>query len=776
MKRVLLIIAGCLVILLASVGSLWLSLSGHGSSTLEKWIGSQVVAIINSYINPKVDFRDLDYTAPYTVTLDHLTFTDSNEQIVTIDRLRLELAEIPSQGKPILIQQIHMENPHFAFIQAGAEKGLIGWSHFVRSEAVKNPKSVPKDRRLSDVLAIRQLSIKNGEIVYDPRDGSERMTIPGITLQLETPPSKTEPGWYGLVGSFKKEPLLNVDIDGRINLDTALLELKKLTIRAMLDEPQYSTLPPAVQRFLRDHQVRGELEAHVAGQIPLQRPSEAAGTVEAELKHVKFAAYDFSASTRQRDASSEKMEARLDVASLSLQLPDQRMSVRAQGLAMSCGQKPMLSIEKIEAEIPRFPSEHEPLIFARLALDSPRLTLTPDKSEGLVGWSRFSQENDHASSAPASIQHGEAQSPHGGSEPVILQQMKIEKGAFTYGPPDSPMSLDGIDITMAMPPIEGQPGWYESSGSIRRAGILDASFRGRINIDESLLTLESFEAGVMLDESQYQRLPPGLQRYVRDHRVRGALRISGEGRFALSEFARSDARVRTRITGASLEFKDALWPIHAFDADVKIKDRMVRVNYDADALGGRAFGQGVIALNGADHFTVDWKIDNVLLEETLRITERAKPTRSGRISSTGQLSADVRSLPETLWGAGSLEITDASLMNFPIIRDLLAILDRPLGFKAAPKDKGSFQFSLTPTYVQLRDIKIISALVALTGGGRIYYDKRIEMLINAGVLERLEAALGEFGKLLASISDRAMAYQVRGTLSQPEITVKPLGL
>jgi hypothetical protein len=213
MKRFTKFILGGGVLLVAALGFVWLSLSGHGSSALEKWIGSQIISVIDSYLTPKVAFKRLNYEAPYTVIVDHLTFTDSKETIIAIDRLHLELAEIPSQGKPILIKEIHLENPHLSFISAGPGLGLVGWSHFVREQAVKEPQSVPKETRLSDVLAIRKLSIKIGEVVYDPRGPAKPMTIPGINLSLDTPPSKTEPGWYGLAGAFKKEPFLNVDFD-----------------------------------------------------------------------------------------------------------------------------------------------------------------------------------------------------------------------------------------------------------------------------------------------------------------------------------------------------------------------------------------------------------------------------------------------------------------------------------------------------------------------------------------------------------------------------------
>lgn len=66
--------------------------------------------------------------------------------------------------------------------------------------------------------------------------------------------------------------------------------------------------------------------------------------------------------------------------------------------------------------------------------------------------------------------------------------------------------------------------------------------------------------------------------------------------------------------------------------------------------------------------------------------------------------------------------------------------------------------------------------MAAHGTGDIHYGGRIDLKINAGVVEKAESLLGELGDVLAALTDRLLPYVISGTWSEPIVTPDPLGI
>ena len=71
---------------------------------------------------------------------------------------------------------------------------------------------------------------------------------------------------------------------------------------------------------------------------------------------------------------------------------------------------------------------------------------------------------------------------------------------------------------------------------------------------------------------------------------------------------------------------------------------------------------------------------------------------------------------------------------------------------------------------------IQSKLLAARTRGDIHYDGRLDMKVNAGVVEKAEDLLGELGDVLGALTDRLLPYVVSGTWSKPKVTPDPLGV
>lgn len=278
------------VVLLCVVGGgltgLWLVLDYTRGSELEQWIGRQLVGVLQGYIVPELEFGRVDYRKPFTVVLDDVTLRAEEETLVGVRQLRLELAEVPRVGRPIQVRDIALTAATLRFI--GRPDGtLVGWQPFVRPAVRKDPGSVPKGRRFSDVLVLRHVEIRDGEVELRGSDPARpAMTLAGINLTIESVPDAETPGWYTLAGAFERDPVFRVDLDARLNVDVGMLDVIALKLGAALGEETYGSLPAEIQDVLREHRVRGGLTAEAAGLIRLRDAAPADGTLVARLEDV----------------------------------------------------------------------------------------------------------------------------------------------------------------------------------------------------------------------------------------------------------------------------------------------------------------------------------------------------------------------------------------------------------------------------------------------------------------------------------------------------------
>lgn len=273
LPRLILYSALLLLIAAAGVGGYIYFIAGdEGTTELERWIGEQVRAAAGQYLNPRLLFDDPDYQAPDTVIVTNLRLTAPDPaapgrtvDILHVDRATLRLGQIPRIGEPLHIEDITLTNPRINVIAAAADDlAPIGFSNLLRER--DDESAAPKEPvRLTDVFRIRNISIRNGAIVIDPRrpDGKHRMELAGINTRLIVEPD--EEGWYDLSTSINRAPLFDMHMAGRFNLNTAAAELASLSLDMTVGGAMNKTLPADLQRILEEHQVSGRLTIRAKG-------------------------------------------------------------------------------------------------------------------------------------------------------------------------------------------------------------------------------------------------------------------------------------------------------------------------------------------------------------------------------------------------------------------------------------------------------------------------------------------------------------------------------
>ncbi len=318
----------CAVVVVGGAAWLYVHLGKRGTSRLEQWIGQQIVGVVQGHLNCTAGFETLDYQAPKTVEVTGLSLSRDGNEIVGASRMLIELGERPRLSEPIQIQLIEVDDPHMMF-KAAPGGGFVGWNNLVRSEVVENPDSVEAGKRLSDVLVLRHVEVKNGRLVYEPTDGNAAMKMTGLGFTMDTVPEADDPGWYALNCAFGREGLSEFNAEARLNLDTAVIEIKRIKGALTLDKEKYSIMPPPVQELLRKHEVRGSLTLSVSGRAPLKDLFGAELSVRAVLDDAYAAVGEYQLPVDRIEVSAETADRKLD-ATLAAELLDGDIDGRAE--------------------------------------------------------------------------------------------------------------------------------------------------------------------------------------------------------------------------------------------------------------------------------------------------------------------------------------------------------------------------------------------------------------------------------------------------------------
>jgi autotransporter translocation and assembly factor TamB len=296
--------AACALVVVGGVAWLYVHLGKRGTSRLEQWIGQQIVGVVQGHLNCTAEFETLDYQSPKTVEVTGLSLSRDGNEFVGASRMLIELGQRPRVSEPIQIKLIEVDDPHLIF-KAAPGGGFVGWNNLVRSEVVENPDSVEVGKRLSDVLVLRHVEVKNAQLVYEPADGNAAMKLTGLGFAMDTVPEAHDPGWYALKGAFRREGLSEFNAEARLNLDTAVIEIKRIEGALTLDKEQYSMMPPPVQELLGKHEVRGSLTLSVSGRVPLKDFFGAELSVRAELTDAYASIEEYKLPINRIDLSVE---------------------------------------------------------------------------------------------------------------------------------------------------------------------------------------------------------------------------------------------------------------------------------------------------------------------------------------------------------------------------------------------------------------------------------------------------------------------------------------
>jgi len=281
--KALKVILAIVLLIVVAIGG-FLFVRSQNATAIDTWIGKQLVGIVSSYIVPKIDFDTIKYNAPYGVQLRGVTLTaPDGTTVVKVAALDVELAEIPSTGKPIVIKSVLLNGGDVNLIASkdGGFKGLVPFSKISPVDATatsrngkeviaKVEEKIDPNYRLSNTIRLDKVSFKDVSLVYDASDGNPPMKIQGLTLDLAVNPDPKDPGWYAIDTTFGRPPQAQFVVNGRVNIDSLTLDLRQTTMTADLGAETVGSLPGSLQTLLKEHDARGKLVANISGTLPIK--------------------------------------------------------------------------------------------------------------------------------------------------------------------------------------------------------------------------------------------------------------------------------------------------------------------------------------------------------------------------------------------------------------------------------------------------------------------------------------------------------------------------
>ncbi len=447
-------------------------------------------------------------------------------------------------------------------------------------------------------------------------------------------------------------------------------------------------------------------------------------------------------------------------------------TVTLKGVRLSEGRVSIVEVESIRIELARIPQRGEPIVLENVVFQTPVVHLIPRTDGSLLGFSDFVKPGKGATR------------PDGGStrltDVLAIRTIRISAGAVSYEPPSRPpmvlrpltFDLSRAEAATDSAPV-ADPGWYAFAADATLDPVVAIHADARLNVNNGDLDLQPLTVRTALQPQQYQVFTPSIQELLKEYQVSGSLNGRLTGVVGLGDMSRSAFDVAVHLAEARGVVREYEIPVKRLDVAARYSSGVLDVtSVDAEAFQGTAQLSGKLSFaEPGSRFEVQGRGQNMQLQDLMHDAENPDADFRGEVSFNVSISGSMNDPRQTLTGQGHASIAKGRLALVEIFRREL--LKR--GVHNAT-DRAEADFVLSSDRVTLSNLQVVGNLIGIRGGGDAYYDGRLDMLVNAGPLERIESGLGPLGDLFHKITGELVKYQVTGTLSDTKVKVLPLGL
>lgn len=431
----------------------------------------------------------------------------------------------------------------------------------------------------------------------------------------------------------------------------------------------------------------------------------------------------------------------------------------------------IIEIDTLSLTLAEIPRAGKPLLIERVVIRDGTLNLIRDPEtgdiKGLIPLLEPELTDEYE------VESGSTTSEIKLSESLQLREIVLDNINLRFDDGSgTPLMLDGISITSEITPeeVDGQPGWYSLNIELSREG-LELSVPGMVNLDTLVARVDDGSFTAQLDEQTIKSLPSALQKLLAQHGAAGSLDVTFNGMIPIMDPNTGLLTADVALHDFHATSGDYVFPIDSLIIEAGIAQGKLSVSkLTVNAIGGTINAQASIPLS-EEKATASWTVDALDLAHLMSAQVKDNQRKlAGILSSTGQVEAHVKDLPESVGGAGTLKVRKGRLMRFPGLAELAAVMNVVTTGDGKPNHKVDAEFEFTPEGIHVIKSEVLTGFLAARGKGIIDYSANMDMAVNAGPLERLQSVLGSVGDIFGKITDQIMTYNVRGPIGDPVVT------
>lgn len=491
----------------------------------------------------------------------------------------------------------------------------------------------------------------------------------------------------------------------------------------------------------------------------------------------------------------------------------------------------ILEAPTVGITLDRLPILGGPLVFRDFLLRDVRTRFVTEQDGRILGWSDLLSGDDD----------GDDGDDRPVSEIFSIDQIRVENLALEYSLVDreDKMVLEDLDFVIDSKSKSGSksidlgrgPGWYEVDTTIRRKGLFEVKVDGGLDIDTLVLELKSLDLELELNDDAIGHLPPQIQSFVRDRRVRGRLDGTLSGVFDLDEPRKDDSRFNLVLRPTKLAIDDYIVAIDAGSLAGKFKDEVLRIDpirlelfggtitatakiadevkrglppavadavepsptertaapdelaqarieavqrFSNDFVPTKAFDTALEFATGLRAFT-SLDVDRLQLQSIHRVDPTEPQKIAGLLSAGVELDANLGRPLSSVGGGGEIEVVEGRFGGGPLV-SALARMMRVVTLNGRAQDWLRMTFLIRDEHIEIDSLSALSGPIGVRGSGTVSFTGEADLSLNGGPLEGLQATSGRVGQLTGFITDRLAKYIVTGPLWEPRVRVAPLGI
>lgn len=497
----------------------------------------------------------------------------------------------------------------------------------------------------------------------------------------------------------------------------------------------------------------------------------------------------------------------------------------------------LLDAPRVSITLDRIPIPSGALVFRNFELEDVKVRLMTESSGSIVGWSDLLEDDDATTedgdeeTAPLSEIFS--------IDRISVEDMTVEY-ALVGNPNTMVLDQLDFEIDNkerkgnTLIESDRGPGWYGVDTVLERQGLFKITVDGGLDLDSLRLDLDALDVELLIDDKSAGYLPPQLQGIVKDRQVNGRIDGTIKGRLSLDDPRSDDTRfaIDLRPTKMAIDdymievekatingqYRNETFVIDPFEIDVfdgvlrgtiRIADETMRGLSDEemqkskirsaddlpeDARTDSRFDERVAAVQSfsqdylpADAFDSAIKlatglrlfasldVDKLRLGQIHRIASSDPKKIAGEVSGGFEVDLNLGRPVSSLGGGGEFEVVNGRFTGGPLVGALAKVM-RVVTLSATEKDWAIAEIQIRDERIQVTNIKALAGPIGIRGKGWVGLDGRLDLELNGGPLEGLQATAGKIGQLTGFITDRFAKYVVTGRLEDPKVKVAPLGI